>query len=52
MYGFDGWLHQLTMTYVFICSRAYLFDMDMRKSFQNKLNLKLYSDSICSKKTG
>jgi hypothetical protein len=40
------------MTYTYIYSKTYLFELEMTKSFLNKLNLKSYSDSIYSGKTG
>jgi hypothetical protein len=42
---------QSAVTYTYIGSRTYLFESDKTKSFLNKLNLKSYSDSICSEKT-
>jgi hypothetical protein len=43
---------QSAMTYTYIGSRTKLFESDMTKSFLNKLNLKPYSDSMCSRKIG
>jgi hypothetical protein len=43
---------QSAITYTYIGSRTYLFELDMTKSFLNKLNLKIYSDFICPGKTG
>jgi hypothetical protein len=40
------------MTYVFIDNMTHLFDTDTGKYFQNKLNLKHYSDFMYSGKTG
>jgi hypothetical protein len=39
------------MTYTYIGNMMYLFRSDTIKSFLTKLNLKPYSDSICSRKT-
>jgi hypothetical protein len=52
VFDFDCWLHQSAVAYIFIGYKTQLFDTDKGKSFQNKLNLKSYSDSICSKKIG
>jgi hypothetical protein len=43
---------QSVMTYTYIVSGTHLFESDMTKSFLNKLNLKPYSYSIYSGKTG
>jgi hypothetical protein len=40
------------MTYTYVGSMTYLFESDTTKSFLNKLNLKTYSDSLCSGKIG
>jgi hypothetical protein len=42
---------QSIMTYTYIGSRMYLFESDMTKYFLNKLNLKPYSNYICSGKS-
>jgi hypothetical protein len=42
---------QSAITYTYIGSRTYLFELDMTKSLLNKLNLKPYSVSICLEKT-
>jgi hypothetical protein len=41
---------QSAVSYTYIGSMPYLFELDMTKSLLNKLNLKSYSDSICSGK--
>jgi hypothetical protein len=38
------------VTYVYIGSRTQLFELDTTKSFLNKQNFKLYSESILSVK--
>jgi hypothetical protein len=43
---------QSAVTYIYIGSRAYLFDSYTTKSFPNKQNFKPYSDSTLSVKTG
>jgi hypothetical protein len=43
---------QLAVTYEYIGTRMHLFELDTTKSFLIKQNLKPYSDSICSRKTG
>jgi hypothetical protein len=43
---------QSVMTYIYIGRMMQLFESDTTKSFLNKLNLKSYSDSICSGKIG
>jgi hypothetical protein len=43
---------QSVMTYTYRGSRTLPFESDMTKSLLNKLNLKPYSDYICSVKTG
>jgi hypothetical protein len=43
---------QSVVTYNYIVSRTQLFESDTTKSFLNKLNLKLYLNSICSEKIG
>jgi hypothetical protein len=43
---------QSAMTYTYIGSRTYLFELDTTKSFLKKLDFKPYLESICSGKTG
>jgi hypothetical protein len=43
---------QSAVTYEYIGTRMHLFGLDPTKSFIIKQNLKPYSDSICSRKTG
>jgi hypothetical protein len=43
---------QSAVIYTYIGSKTYLFESDTIKSFINKLNLKPYSHSIWSEKTG
>jgi hypothetical protein len=43
---------QSAVTYTYIGSMTQLFEPNTTKCFLNKLNVKPYSDSICSGKTG
>jgi hypothetical protein len=43
---------QSAVTYTYIGSRTYLFELDVTKSFLNKLNRKPNLNSICSGKIG
>jgi hypothetical protein len=45
-------IEQSVVTYTYIGSMTWLFESDMTKNFLNKLNLKPYSYSICSRKNG
>jgi hypothetical protein len=43
---------QSAVTYTYIASSTQLFESDTIKYFLSKLNLKHYSDSICSEEIG
>jgi hypothetical protein len=43
---------QSVVTYTYIASKTYLFESGMTKCLLNKLGLKPYSESICSRKIG